>query len=45
MLDFVEEICEKFDDGKAVDAIYLDFVQAFDKLSHSIFAAKLEALG
>ena len=41
----LEENCDKLDEGKAVDVIYLDFAKAFDKVSHSMLAAKLEACG
>ena len=45
ILDFLEEIYDKLDEGKAVDVIYLDFAKAFDKVPHSRLAAKLEACG
>ena len=45
ILDFLEEVYEKLDEGKAVDVIYLDFAKAFDKVPHSRLAAKLESSG
>ena len=45
ILDFLEEVYEKLDEGKAVDVIYLDFAKAFDKVPHSRLAAKLESCG
>jgi hypothetical protein len=45
ILDFLEEVHEKLDEGKAIDIIYLDFAKAFDKVPHSRLAAKLEACG
>jgi hypothetical protein len=34
LLEFQEEVNDKLDKGKAVDAIYLDLTKAFDKVSH-----------
>ena len=45
ILDFLEEVYEKLDEGKAVDVVYLDFAKAFDKVPHSRLAAKLESCG
>lgn len=45
ILDFREEIYDKFDEGKAVDVIYLEFADAVDKLSNSRLTVKLEACG
>ena len=45
ILDFLEEVYEKLDEGKAADVIYLDFAKAFDKVPHSRLAAKLASCG
>ena len=45
ILDFLDDVYDKLDEGKAVDIIYLDFAKAFDKVPHSRLAAKLEACG
>ena len=44
MLDFLEEIYDKLDEGKSVDVIYLDFAKAFDKVPHSRLGAKTTGL-
>jgi hypothetical protein len=45
LLDFLEEVNDKLDKGKAVDAVYLDFAKAFDKVPHTRLVKKLEASG
>ena len=34
LLEFFEEVCERIDEGKPLDVIYLDFTKAFDKVPH-----------
>lgn len=41
ILNFLEGIYDKLDEGKAVDVIHLDFSKAFDKVPNSILAAEL----
>src|SRR6218665_2598319 len=43
LLEFLEEVYEKLDEGRAVDVIYLDFAKAFDKVPHIILHKKMEA--
>ena len=45
LLDFLEEVYDNLDEGKAVDIIYLDFAKAFDKVPHKRLAAKLKSCG
>ena len=42
---FLEEITKWVDDGSPVDAIYLDFQKAFDKVPHQRLMLKLKAHG
>ena len=41
----MEDITEIIDRGNSVDVIYLDFVKAFDKVSHKCLFRKLECHG
>ncbi len=45
LLEFVEHVAEELDKGEPVDAIYLDFQKAFDKVPHNRLLAKLRAIG
>ena len=45
LLDFMEEITRKLDNGNCVDVVYLDFVKAFAKVPHKRLLSKLEAHG
>ena len=41
----MEEVTEAIDRGEEVDAIYLDFAKAFDKVSHKRLLGKLKGYG
>ena len=43
LLCFLEEITKWVDDGSAVDVIYLDFQNAFDKVPHQRLIRKLKS--
>ena len=43
MIYFYDRATCLLDEGKAVDALYLDFSKAFDTVPHSILLAKLAA--
>src|SRR5215469_16679454 len=45
LLDFMEEVTEKLDEGIPVDIVYLDFAKAFDKVPHARLLRKVKALG
>ena len=45
ILCFLEEITKWVDDGSPVDAVYLDFQKAFDKVPHQRLLLKLKAHG
>ena len=45
MLLFSDFVLLALDKDVQVDAIYLDFAKAFDKVDHAIFIAKLRNLG
>ena len=44
-IDFDEAVSDWVDEGKAVDIVYLDFKQAFDKVPHLRLLAKVRACG
>ena len=45
LLDFLYDVYEMYEEGRAVDIIYLDFQKAFDKVPHNRLLRKVEALG
>ena len=45
LLELYHEILESIASGNEVDAIYLDFSKAFDKVPHHLLLRKLETLG
>ena len=45
LLSFFDEVSKSIDSGTAVDAIYLDFAKAFDKVPHGRLLHKLEKYG
>ena len=45
LLEFMEFLTSKYDDGNALDIIYLDFSKAFDKVPKNKLLKKAEALG
>ena len=46
LLEFLEDITESLDNGKDVDAIYLDYCKIFDKIPHKrLIKKKLENYG
>ena len=45
LLVFLEYVCKAVDKGEPVDAIYLDFQKAFDKVPHCRLMLKINALG
>ena len=44
LLNHIEDSIRNWEEGKATDAIYLDFAKAFDKIEH-ILCHRLKALG
>ena len=45
LLDFLYDIYEMYEEGRAVDIIYLDFQKAFDKVPHRKLLNKVESHG
>ena len=45
LLDFMEEVTKKLDNGESVDLVYLDFAKAFDKVPYVRLIKKLQAHG
>ena len=45
LLQYMDMVSEAVDQGNQVDAIYLDFSKAFDKVPHLRLLKKLEAIG
>jgi len=45
LLAFLDEVTEVIESGGGLDAIFLDFVKAFDKVPHGPLLAKLRAHG
>ena len=45
LLVLLETVTDYIDKGYPVDALYLDFQKAFDKVPHCRLIAKLKALG
>ena len=42
---FYDSVLTYLEEGKSVDAIYLDFAKAFDKVDHQILLKKTESMG
>ena len=45
LLTFTHKIIGAFENNNQLDAIYTDVSKAFDKVSHSLLVAKLNAFG
>ena len=45
LLDFLHDIYEMYEEGRAVDIIYLDFQKAFNKVPHRKLLNKVEFHG
>ena len=45
LLEFLETVTKKIDEGKPMDLLYLDFTQAFDKVPRKRLIMKLKAHG
>ena len=45
LLHVVEDLPDVFDNGDPYDIFYLDFIKAFDQVSHKRLAVKLESYG
>jgi len=44
-LNYHKDILTMVENSEKVDAVYLDFAKAFDKVDHKILLKKLESLG
>jgi len=45
LIEFYDSVTLAMDDHKPVDAIFLDFAKAFDKVPHKALLAKLRSYG
>ena len=45
LLEFFEDVTSRVDRGEPVDVVYLDFQEAFDKVSHNRLLCKVKAHG
>ncbi|KAJ7426024.1 RNA-directed DNA polymerase from mobile element jockey-like protein [Willisornis vidua] len=45
LISFYDQVTHLVDEGKVVGVVYLDFIKAFDTVSHIIFLEKLTARG
>ena len=45
LIEFMDFVTKRVDEGEAVDVVYLDFSKAFDKISHKKLIQKLKAHG
>ena len=45
LLNYYDSIVTSIEEGNHVDAIYLDFSKAFDKVDHNILLCKIKILG
>lgn len=45
LCEYLDFILDSMDNGSQVDVVYTDYSKAFDKISHSLLIAKLEAIG
>ena len=45
LLEFLDKVTRSVDVGDNIDAVYLDFAKAFDKVPHCRLIKKLEAHG
>lgn len=45
LLDFLHGVYEMYEEGRAVDVIYLDFQKAFDKVPHKLLLNKVRSVG
>ena len=45
LLEFLDLVSDWVDEGIPVDAVYLDFQKAFDKVSHSKLLSKMDRYG